>query len=283
MVMIDSARAARALFEAQLPVIQRVIDGVARRHRLSPPDAEDFKSTALVRLLENECAALGTFHGRSSLTTFLCVVVERIYIDFRRACWGNWRPSSRARELGPCAMHLERLVYRDRFTFEEARELLRINAGVTLSAEELYALFVRLPTRQWRRPVSDPDLAQLPAPEVEVLPVLSPLERRRIAAALGRAVARLEPGDRRIIALRFGGRLTIAEIARQSGLCQRKLYRHIRSILNRLRDELQAAGVRSSQVKGALDGFELPWALLRGSKRVEWPAGGMPRDARRVA
>jgi len=128
---VSTANAPRAalesLFVSALPDIERITRFVARRNRLSPADAEDFCSEVNVALIENDYAALGSYQGRSSLPTYLSTVIQRRFLDFRRKAWGKWRSSAEALRRGPLAERMERLLYRDGLTFEQAVETLRTN------------------------------------------------------------------------------------------------------------------------------------------------------------
>ena len=84
------------LSQAQFALLQRVIRSVARHHGLSPEDAEDFGQTVHLKLLERHYQVFDSYEGRSSLTTFLTVVVTRLLLDWRNATRGKWRPSASA-------------------------------------------------------------------------------------------------------------------------------------------------------------------------------------------
>jgi RNA polymerase sigma factor (sigma-70 family) len=229
----------RELFATNLPLIDALIGGISRRHRMSAQDAEDFASIARLRLLEHDCKILRRFEGRSSLSTFLNVVFERIYLDYRASAWGKWRASAAARRLGPLAVQLERLIRRDAMSFEEACETLRITRQGPLDLDALRALFDALPSRPRRRQVDVAVLENLPAAEDDALASVHNGDLRQTIAALRRAMARLTTRDRRIIGMKFVNQLTIAEIARRGGLDQKALYRHFQQILRRLRLELE--------------------------------------------
>ena len=64
--------------------------------------------------------------------------------------WGRWRPAAAARQVGPAAVLLERLVYRDGLPFDEACEVLRTRHGVQVSREELETCRRALPIRAAR-------------------------------------------------------------------------------------------------------------------------------------
>ena len=56
------------------------------------------------------------FEGRSSLRTYLTVVISRMLLDWRNSKYGKWRPSKAALSLGEHAVDLERLMSRDGYT-----------------------------------------------------------------------------------------------------------------------------------------------------------------------
>src|SRR5438045_3685156 len=76
------------LFRANLPLIDRTIDRVCRRARLFGPDAEDFASDVRLALMADDYAVLRKWEQRSSLATFLTVVVQRMLVDRRVRTYG---------------------------------------------------------------------------------------------------------------------------------------------------------------------------------------------------
>jgi DNA-directed RNA polymerase specialized sigma24 family protein len=71
------------LFLAELALIERVSAWVCARHCLRGADAEDFASTVKLRFIENDYEILGRFEGRSSLKTYVAVVINRLYLDYQ--------------------------------------------------------------------------------------------------------------------------------------------------------------------------------------------------------
>src|SRR5687767_3842390 len=90
---------AEELFRANLPLVDRAIARVARRAGLTGAEAEDFASEAKIALMENDYAVLRRFEGRSSLATFITVVVTNVLHDLRTEAYGRWRPSAEAQRL----------------------------------------------------------------------------------------------------------------------------------------------------------------------------------------
>ena len=266
-----------ALFLSQLAVIERVISFVSSRHHMPGGEADDFASHAKLRLIEDDYAILRKFQGRSSLRTYLTVVIQRLFLDYRISAWGKWRPSAEALRGGEIAVLLERLTTRDGYGFEEACELLETNHQLTVPRAALEAIAARLPGRTRRRFESDDALAQMPAVQPPIDDVIAEQERTvtagRVAAALKAATAGLEAQDRLIIALRFDDGRTVVEIARMLKLDQKGLYRRLERVMKELRAALEAHGVDAAS---ALEIFESPAVSLDWQDDANETSKGRP-------
>jgi RNA polymerase sigma factor (sigma-70 family) len=256
------------LFLAQLGVIERVISFVSSRHHLPGSEADDFGSHVKLKLIEDDYAILRKFEGRSNLRTYLSVVIQRLFLDYRIKAWGKWRPSAEAKRSGEVAILLERLIQRDGYGFEEACELMQTNHQITISRRELEAIAVRLPHRLRRRFESDDALTDLAADQPSLDEILADRERAltgaRLGSALNKAMAGLEPQDRLVFELRFRDGRTIAEIARALRLDQKALYRRVDRCLDALLAALEAGGINKAQAM----------EILRSSAvSVEWTEG----------
>lgn len=242
----DHRSAFEAVFLANLTVIDGVVRFVCQRHKLHGSEAEEFSSEVKLRLVENDYEVFRRFQQRSSLRTYLTIVIQRIYLDYRNHLWGKWRPSAEARRLGPLAIRLESLLARDGLRFDQACEVLRTNEGVTATESDLAEIAVRLPQRPGRARVGEEALDLVPASGDFDDRVLSRERReasRRVLAALGGAVKALGDQDRLILRLKFQNGLGIADIARALHLEQKPLYRRLDALLHRLRAALEAAGI----------------------------------------
>ncbi len=234
------------LFLSSLPVIDDVARQACRRHRLSGAEAEDFRAEVRLHFLQHDCRVLKTFEGRSSLPTYVSVVIQRLYLDYRNRQWGRWRPSVEAKRLGPAAVLFERLVVRDGWTREEAIAHLRINHHV--ERHEIRS-FGRLALRRTpgRQRVSEREADAIEsrdsAPDARILHVERHRFLRRVRTAVGRARSALSPQEALILKMRFDDTMSVAAISRTLHLDQKKLYRTIDRILGRLRAALQAEGI----------------------------------------
>jgi len=71
--------------------------------------------------MADDSAILRQFQMRSSLRTYLTVVICRLFLDERIARFGKWRPSRKAVRVGSTAVLFERLTMRDGLIFEDPR------------------------------------------------------------------------------------------------------------------------------------------------------------------
>ncbi len=236
-------------------LIEGVLTLICRRHRLTGVEADDFRSLARLKLVDNDYEVLRKFEGRSSLRTYLTIVLERVFLDYRNAQWGKWRPSAEAQRQGPVALRLEQLMGRDGFTFDEAVEILRSQYGVREPRDTLYAIAVRLPVRISRKAQGEEILGYLedPAASADVLVERQELRPQAVAAraALERAISALDVQDRLIVRLKFVNGLGVVDIARSLQLEQRPLYRRVDQILGRMKASLEAQGI-TAQTAAAL-------------------------------
>jgi len=234
------------LFLSSLAVIDRVIDRVCRRAHVYDADAEDFASQVKLALIENDYAILRKWEG-GSLPAFLAIVVQRMLVDEWRSR-GRWVASAEARRLGPAAVALETLLVRDRRPLAEAVEAVR-TIHPDRSVAELERFAAALPHREPpRRVVPMPENADEAfaghhsaderAREGAVRHVADQTER-----VVRDALAAMPLEDRMLIRFRFASSMTIADIARVTGMAQRPLYRRLESLLSALRQRLAGEGI----------------------------------------
>jgi RNA polymerase sigma factor (sigma-70 family) len=242
-----------ALFLSSLPVIDDVTAQVCRRHRLDREEADEFHSEVRLHFIERHCDALRRFEGRSTVQTYLNVVIQNLFFDYRNRLWGKWRPSTEAKRLGPTAILLERLVSRDGWSFEQAAEMLRVNHGLVID-ESLSALSARLSQRPPSRqlvPESEANEIESssPAPDTNVLRAEQDFLVKRVQMALERARQALTTEERLILKMRFEDAVPVADIARALHLNQKRLYRTIERLLADLCKRLEADGVSRDEMK----------------------------------
>lgn len=246
---------AKELFESSLGLVEQVIAFICRRHRLYDARAEDFASYARLALIDSDYAILRKFEGRSSLGTYLTTVIHRLYLDYLNREHGKWRPSAKAKELGPTAVRLETLVSRDSRPVEEAVELLITNDEVPATRSELIELAACLPHHAPRRFEGEATLEHWAGNDsAEQLA----LDRERgevsdrIASSLDDALRALTPDERLILKMRFRDGFTLAQIAEALHVKPRSLYSRSEKALKKMKRVLESRGVGRGEVASIL-------------------------------
>lgn len=269
----------RELLTDNLALIERAVGFACRRSRFDDEDAEEFESVVNLKLVENDYAVLRTYEQRSKFSTWISVVVQRIALDFRIAAWGKWHASAEAKRLGPVAVELEQLVYRDGQTLEAAFTVVMWNHPIT--REALQAIADRLPPREPRRWQVELDETEIAAKPVAVDDALLEKHRQRVArglsALLSAAIRDLPDEDRLILQFRFERGMSVAQIARSLQVDQKLLYRRIEKLLGGMKEMLLENGIDPADVADLIgrDGPILEFDLrTRGSRPSNEPDEG---------
>jgi len=235
--------------------IDRVIEYVCGRQRLTIDDAEEFAGEVRLRLVENDYAVLRRHEGRSKLSTYLVVVVHRLLLDYRIRSWGKWRPSAEARRAGPVGIALDELMTRDDLPFDEALAVLAAKFE-HVDRGSLERLAAALPHRTRRR--FEPEGALVHLPSQDASPDMG-LEQREAQALADRLVgsirthaSHLDATDQLLLRLRFEDGRTVQEIATILRVEAKPLYRRIERLLDEIRRLLESDGVTAGDVQDVL-------------------------------
>lgn len=241
------------IYLENLPTIERIAAFVAHRNHLNADEAAEFVQEVRVRLLDEDYVIIRKFEGRCKLPTYLHIVIERLFHQWRVEQWGKWRASAEAKRLGDKATTLERLLTRDGYTFDEAVKVLTTPATSQYTIAELEAIYVRLPVRS-ARPVFVPEEV---APEVSAIDAeaddrvqMHDRERsaRDLTAAFDRLLASMGPEDRVILRLRYWQSLKAPEIAQRLHMEQKKVYKRLDRLVKVMRQALEEAGIKKEDV-----------------------------------
>jgi RNA polymerase sigma factor (sigma-70 family) len=204
--------------------------------------------------MEDDYRILRKYEGRSSLATFLTVVLSNLLFDRRSVERGRWRASAEAERLGETAVLLEKLTVRDGRSIDEALPIVRA-ADPAATRAGLERLAARLPEPQRRPRVVEldalPEVA-VASPESADARVHDAEVRRtseRTAHVLRDGLAECSDEDRLLLRLRFGSSMSIADISRVLHVPQRPLYRQVERLLERLRRRLTAMGIRAASIE----------------------------------
>ncbi len=249
-------RGVEAVFLEVRPLIERTAASAGRRAGLLPQDIEDFVATIQLKLIDDDYAILRQHRGESTLKTFLTTVILNQLKDFCNQKWGKFRPSAKAKELGPAALALERLLVIEQLDLESAIDLLHRQENVAATPGQLRELAAQLPQRSPRREVGMEVLEHRAAPELGAAQRVEEAERAatsaRLDAVLSRALASLSHEDLLLLKMHFRDGCTIATIAAALHLEQRSLYTRKEKCLRELRQLFAAQGLAWEEVQEVL-------------------------------
>lgn len=260
-------RSFEVLLESALATIERITDHVSTSHHLRVSEADDFASHVKLKFVEDDYAILRKYEGRSSLPTYIFVVVQHLFLDYSDARWGKWRPSAEAKRAGKVGILLEQLQSRDGCSFDEACEIITTNYRIEVKRFELERIAATLPARPRRHFESDGSLAErnvtargadlfVERPDRSAVSV-------RVSAAVKRVLGRVEPKDKLILAMRYVDGRSVADIAALLGLEQKPLYRRINRMLRELQKALEADGVSADDALAMLEDPAVSFDLER--------------------
>jgi len=267
----NSALRGRELLETHYDLIQQKLVRLGWQSGLPEGEAEDLRSWALFKLVEDDYRMLAAWEGRSSFSTYLTVVLVNLMRDYRTHVWGKWRPTAAARRRGREAVLLEQLWVRDGFSLEEAIGRMRAEHGVSLSRAELERLAGDLPRRTERRRVGEEELGDI-AIDGRVEARIEANERQeatqRLREVLLPAFRALPAEDRLLLKLHCWEGLSMATISPILGHPQRELYSSWERCLKKLRRALESAGVSAAWLweRAGTGGWDF---LADGDRRVE--------------
>ncbi len=234
-------------FLANLPLIERLIEYTCRRAHCPAQEAEEFAAWAKLRFVSDDYGILRKFEGKSALSTYLSVVLQRLFLDFRVERWGKWRPSAEAKRMGPLAVRVEQMLSRDGLGLDETVRMLTVGRPDAPARAEIERVAERLPQRAPRRFESEAVLEEHASREPLPDALLENAERRALwqsaAAALEEVAAGLPAEDRLLLRMRFWQGLSVADIAGLLKLDAKPLYRRYERLLRDLRQKLTEHGI----------------------------------------
>jgi RNA polymerase sigma factor (sigma-70 family) len=242
------------LLRSNLALVERLVRFVCQRARVVGADVDDFASTVKLALIDDDYSVLRAWEGRSSLATYLTVIIQRLLADERFRSLGRWRPSSEAKRMGDAGILLEMLIRRDERTLAEAVPMVRA-VDDTLTAGDVEAMAARLPIRPSRmrlvemNPVAVENVAGRDEADAAVAQREVQRLSERTSSVMSEAIVSLPIRDRMLLRLRFMSMMSIGDAARILQVPQRPLYRRLEQILGVLRRSLLAANVNAGSAE----------------------------------
>ena len=248
------------LFVQHAADLELAIAWVCRRTRLNT-DRDDFEQDVRTHILRTP-QILTAFRADGRLSSYLRQVVWRFFLDWHRHRHGRWRPSAKARSLGPIAVLLERSSECECSSMTEAVDRLSAKGVATRNA-----LLGLATSRRTRRLPND--IRSLSQGRASVVPraarddVADREYADRVKTWLRGALCRMTAENRSLLLSRFGDRKHISALAEASRKTPKQIYARLARILRDLRasandeqiDAMTAADLLERQLFADLDFF----------------------------
>jgi RNA polymerase sigma factor for flagellar operon FliA len=252
---------AAAYYAGHLQEINQAIGIICRKHGLAGDDEKDFTQHVHLQLIEDDYRKIREYRGSSSFKTFLYTVISRIHIDRVRT---KWHPSTEAKRLGPAAVELEKLVYRNNYTVHEACQILAANPATALNEQTAHELLAKLRVRSPRLIRAEDSEEQLscvrdpaPDPEERIAHQQRLQKKQKVVAVIGAQLQSFSGEDKLLIKLIFISGHKISEIARLLERDERMLYRRTQTLLRSMREAMAAAGIGESDAREMFEAIGL--------------------------
>ncbi len=236
----------KELLQYHLDTIRKTIAAICFRHGLTGDGADDFSQEVMEHLIADDYRVFREFSGNSSFRTYIQTVVTRLFIDRLRREKPRWRPSAEATRLGPTAIALEQLIYRDGNTPAEATDIMRSSMGNETGEKEIEGLLSLLPVRI-DRPLSynvgSETLDDCPGHDASAEELLIAREHENLVDRMMMIVTEemlhlMTEQDRVVFRLHFKEGIKISEVARMLRTDRALIDRRIKTLLVRFKEAI---------------------------------------------
>lgn len=255
LVSPDAEPAWSEFLEAYAPLILQVCRFLER----DADHATDCFLFVCEHLVANRFARLRRYRpeGPASFPTWLRAVVRNLCLDWRRKQFGRTRAFESVERMSLIERQIFQCRFEDQLSREETYSLLHLGHP-DVTEEQFIEIEERITAsvssrQQWllsaRRAEAVGELALAPAtedqpgldvPDARPSPEIVALERE-LSAMLAGAVARLSKQEQLLLKLRFVQGLTLADVARLTGMANaQQADRRLRELLARLRSAVGA-------------------------------------------
>ena len=232
------------------------IEAICKRHFADENERNESYVFILDSLKADNFRRLRAYRGQSQLTTYLYTLVNALIVDFRRQTYGRRRIPAGVAKLGKWAEAVYRLVCWQKFSFDDAYDILQVEdlfAGPYERYIQAIAPIREAPCRE------NPSFQSLNE-EVSGVPenprstdanpleaLIDKLDRQRRVEALKiirAATTTFAQEDQLLIRLVYASEQPVSAVAKVIGISASSARRRLKRLLNHYREQLLAAGIR---------------------------------------
>ena len=232
------------------------IEAVCKRHFSNENDQNESYLFIIDNLQADNFKRLRAYKGKSKLTTYLYSLINSLIIDFRRQKFGRRRIPAGVAKLGRWAETVYRLVCWQKFTFDDAYDIL-LSEGLFEGPYERYIEEIvpiqkapcrENPTFQSLNEVNSNSLQNTSGSISNPLELLiCKLDHKRRIKALNvirETTAELSQEDQLLVKLVYGSEQPVKMVANIIGVSLSSTRRRLKRLLSRYRERLLAEGIR---------------------------------------
>ena len=238
--------------------ILKKIETICNRNFSAENDQNECYVFVIDSLKADNFRRLRAYKGKSKLNTYLFTLVNSLVIDFRRKRYGRRRIPVSVAKLGKWAESVYRLVCWQKFSFDDAFDLLQVDGLF----EGSYEQFIKQIAPIRKAPCKDnPAFLSLDGPggdSLQNIPdsgsnpleyLLQKLDRERRIKALkiiSKTTTELSDRDQLLVRLVYGSDQPLTVAAKVIGLPTAKARRRLKSLLIKYRERLLKEGIRET-------------------------------------
>jgi RNA polymerase sigma factor (sigma-70 family) len=236
--------------------ILQKIEAICKRQFADENEQNESFVFVLDSLRADNFRRLRAYKGKSQLTTYLYTLVNTLVIDYRRKAYGRRRIPAGVAKLGKWAEAVYRLVCWQKFSFDDAYDLLQVEDLFEGSYERYLQAIAPIREAPCRENPSFQSLNEVrsevsenpPNPGANPLEALiGKLDHKRRGKALHiiRAItATLSQEDQLLIRMVYASEQPVTSVAKMIGLSASSARRRLKRLLTQYREQLLAEGIR---------------------------------------
>ena len=232
------------------------IEATCKRHFTDENEQNESYVFILDSLKADNFRRLRAYRGQSQLTTYLYSLISTLIVDYRRKTYGRRRIPARVVKLGKWAETVYRLVCWQKFSFDDAYDILQVEDLFTGPYERYIKAIGPIREAPCRENPAFQSLNEEVAGVAEnphgadanpLEALIDKLDRQRRGQALKiirAATKTLSQDDQLLIRLVYGAEQPVNAVARMIGLSASSARRRLKRLLNHFREQLLAEGIR---------------------------------------
>ena len=232
------------------------IEAICKRHFAEENEQNESFVFILDSLKADNFRRLRAYKGQSQLTTYLHSLINALIVDYRRKIYGRRRIPAGVAKLGKWAEAVYRLVCWQKFSFDDAYDLLQVEDLFPGPYEQYLKAIAPIREAPCRENPSFQSLNaeftgssdRLHSADTNPLEALIDKldhERRGKALKIIRATTNaLSQEDQLLIRLVFASGQPVTAVAKMIGLSVSSARRRLKRLLYRYREQLLAEGIR---------------------------------------